>query len=76
MTGLRIEPFSVQVPEATLSDLRERIGKTRWPQPSLEEPWTQGTDLAYLRELLGYWAGGMPPAMAASESMTTAQFGR
>ena len=58
MTTLRIEPFSIQVPEATLSDLRERIGKTRWPQPSLEEPWTQGTDLAYLQELLGYWADG------------------
>jgi pimeloyl-ACP methyl ester carboxylesterase len=56
MTRLRIEPFSIEVPEATLSDLRQRIGQTRWPQPSLEEAWAQGTDLGYLQELLGYWA--------------------
>jgi pimeloyl-ACP methyl ester carboxylesterase len=53
-----IEPFSVQVEEAVLSDLRARIRNTRWPDGAPGSAWEQGTDRAYLRELLDYWAGG------------------
>jgi hypothetical protein len=53
-----VEPFRVDVPEETLSDLRERIRRTRWPPPSPEPGWAQGTELEYLRELLAYWADG------------------
>ena len=55
---MQIEPFTIEVPEPTLSDLRERIRNTRWPPPSPEPGWEQGTELAYLRELLAYWADG------------------
>ncbi len=41
-----------------MSDLGERIRNTRWPPPSPEPGWEQGTELAYLRELLAYWADG------------------
>jgi pimeloyl-ACP methyl ester carboxylesterase len=41
-----------------LDDLRERLGRTRWPPAAPGEPWGQGTDLAYLRELCAYWADG------------------
>jgi pimeloyl-ACP methyl ester carboxylesterase len=52
------EPFSIAIEEGVLSDLRERIHRTRWPAPSAEPPWVQGTDLGYLRDLLAYWADG------------------
>jgi pimeloyl-ACP methyl ester carboxylesterase len=55
---LHVEPFTIEVPERTLSDLRERIRNTRWPPPSPEPGWAQGTELGYLRELLAYWADG------------------
>jgi pimeloyl-ACP methyl ester carboxylesterase len=55
---LNITPFSIQVDEAILTDLRERIRKTRWPDPSPGAPWDQGTDLEYLERLLAYWADG------------------
>jgi pimeloyl-ACP methyl ester carboxylesterase len=51
-------PFTVHVPEQTLFDLRERIRNTRWPEPSPEPGWEQGTELGYLQELLAYWADG------------------
>ena len=54
---LHATPFTIDVPEATLSDLRERIRSTRWPPPSPEPGWAQGTELEYLRGLL-YWADG------------------
>ena len=55
---MHTEPFQVAVPEKTLDDLRERIRNTRWPPASPEPGWAQGTELEYLRELLGYWADG------------------
>lgn len=55
---MRVEPFAVDVPQAVLDDLRDRIRRTRWPDPAPGEPWQQGVDLEYLRDLLAYWADG------------------
>jgi pimeloyl-ACP methyl ester carboxylesterase len=54
---LNITPFSIHIEPEILSDLRERIRKTRWPDQAPSAPWEQGTDLEYLRQLLEYWAG-------------------
>jgi len=54
---LDMTPFSIHIEAAILSDLRERIRKTRWPDQAPGAPWEQGTDLEYLRQLLEYWAG-------------------
>jgi microsomal epoxide hydrolase len=53
-----IQPFTVHVPESVLDDLRERLARTRWPDASPHPPWAQGTDLAYLRDLVEYWRTG------------------
>jgi pimeloyl-ACP methyl ester carboxylesterase len=55
---MRIEPYTIAVPDAVLDDLRDRVQRTRWPEPAPGEPWGQGTDLAYLKGLLAYWADG------------------
>ena len=39
-----------------LDDLRRRIRATRWPGAAPGEPWTQGVDEEFLRDLLRYWA--------------------
>ena len=48
-------PFHVEVPEATLADLRERLARVRWPDQAPGEEWAFGTSLAYMRELVTYW---------------------
>jgi pimeloyl-ACP methyl ester carboxylesterase len=53
---LRITPFSIQIEAEILSDLRQRIRNTRWPDEAPGAAWDQGTDLEYLRQLLTYWA--------------------
>ena len=58
VSPLHVEPFEIEIPERTLSDLRERIRNTRWPPPSPEPGWEQGAELTYLRGLLDYWADG------------------
>lgn len=55
---MRIEPFRIDVADDVLMDLRERIRRTRWPEPAPSDAWEQGTDLVYLRDLLAYWAEG------------------
>ena len=53
--GMPIRPFVVDVPQATLDDLRERLARTRWPDEVEQAGWDYGVPLAYLRELVEYW---------------------
>jgi epoxide hydrolase len=53
-----LAPFALDVPEAELRDLRERLRGTRWPEAETVDDWSQGVPLAYLRELCDYWAEG------------------
>jgi pimeloyl-ACP methyl ester carboxylesterase len=53
---LRVTPFSIHIEEEVLSDLRDRIRRTRWPDRAPGAAWGQGTDLQYLKQLLAYWA--------------------
>ena len=50
-----IEPFQIDVSDAELEDLQRRLENIRWPPDSPGEPWSYGTDRAYLQELLEYW---------------------
>ena len=50
-----VQPFNVQVPEATLEDLRERLARTRWPDDIPGSGWDYGSNLAYIKELVEYW---------------------
>jgi len=51
-----ITAYRVDVPEAALIDLRDRLRRTRWPEAETVEGWTQGVPLAYLQDLCRYWA--------------------
>ena len=53
-TGLR--PFTIDVPEERLADLRRRINATRWPTRELVDDRSQGVQLATTKELARYWA--------------------
>jgi len=53
-----VRAFRIEVPEETLTDLRERIARTRWPDEIAHGGWDYGTKRAYLQELLEYWRNG------------------
>jgi pimeloyl-ACP methyl ester carboxylesterase len=44
------------VDDDVLTDLRERIGRTRWPDHVPGSGWQHGADVEYLRSLLVSWA--------------------
>jgi hypothetical protein len=51
-----IRPFTVDVPDEALDDLRRRIAATRWPSKELVADRSQGVQLATMQELARYWA--------------------
>jgi pimeloyl-ACP methyl ester carboxylesterase len=55
-SNLDIRPFSVDVPESELTELRRRINATRWPERELVTDITQGVQLATMQKLAAYWA--------------------
>ena len=59
--------FTAQTAPEVLADLRARLRATRWPDAPEDAGWSMGTDLAYLRELVDYWADGFDwPAQEAA----------
>ena len=55
---LTFEPAEVHVGQEVLSDLHDRLRRTRF-HPAIADPeWEAGTDPAYLRELVAYWLDG------------------
>src|SRR3954467_8300418 len=51
---LRIRPFTLEVPESALADLRDRLARTRFPDEPPLPVWSTGTSREYLRELAAY----------------------
>jgi pimeloyl-ACP methyl ester carboxylesterase len=51
-----IDPFRVDVPEASIADLRRRITAARRPSRELVADRSQGVQLATIQELSRYWA--------------------
>jgi pimeloyl-ACP methyl ester carboxylesterase len=56
--GTTIRPFSVDVPEDEVADLRRRVAATRWPDRETVADRSQGAQLAKIQELVRYWGTG------------------
>ena len=53
-----IEEFRIDIPQAELDDLRDRLGRTRWPDQLPGVGWDYGIALDDVRELAEYWRTG------------------
>src|ERR1041385_882824 len=51
-----IRPFRFTASEEALTDLRRRLGATRWPDKETVTNATQGVQLATMQKLAQYWA--------------------
>jgi len=51
----QIVPFTIDVPDAELDELRERLRRTRWPEAETVDDWSQGIPLAYVQEVCRSW---------------------
>lgn len=53
-----ISPFRIEIPQADLDDLYDRLRRTRWPDEPAGIDWDYGVPVSYLRELADYWRTG------------------
>jgi pimeloyl-ACP methyl ester carboxylesterase len=51
-----IRPFTIEIPDAEIEDLRARIAATRWPEMETVADGSQGVQLATTQALAAYWA--------------------
>ena len=56
MTAIR--PFTLDVPEATLAEIRARVAAFPWHEMPADGGWDYGANLDYMRELCAYWLEG------------------
>ncbi|MER6815585.1 epoxide hydrolase family protein [Spirillospora sp. NPDC000708] len=54
----KINPFRIDIPQADLDDLHDRLARTRWPDDLPGVGWSYGVPTAYARELAEYWRTG------------------
>ena len=52
----KISPYRIDIPQVALDDLRDRLGRTRWPDELPGVGWDLGVPLDYLKGLAEYWA--------------------
>ena len=50
-----VRPFTIDVEDSVLDDLRQRLAGTRWPDEMPNSGWDYGSNLGYVKELVEYW---------------------
>jgi pimeloyl-ACP methyl ester carboxylesterase len=70
----RISPFHVDIPQADLDDLSDRLARTRWSEQPVESGWDYGVPTGYLRDLVEYWRTSYDWRKAEAELNSFPQF--
>ena len=53
-----IRPFTIDIPQADLDDLTDRLTRTRWAADLPDVGWSRGVPVSYLKGLAEYWRDG------------------
>jgi pimeloyl-ACP methyl ester carboxylesterase len=57
-SNTELKPFRIDIPQAALDDLHDRLDRTIWPDELPGAGWDYGVPLGYVKELAGYWRTG------------------
>lgn len=55
---MSVKPFVVDIPQAAIGDLHQRLDLTRWPEKETVDDWSQGAPLAAVQSLVAHWREG------------------
>jgi microsomal epoxide hydrolase len=57
-----MNPFKIDVPQASLDKIRQRVSDYQWHEmprgADIEGSWAYGANLDFMRELCAYWVDG------------------
>ncbi|MFG1918906.1 epoxide hydrolase family protein [Micromonospora sp. NPDC048898] len=54
-TSTLVRPFTVSISDSEIDDLKQRLARTRWPDPETVGDWSQGVRVENARSLVGHW---------------------
>jgi len=69
-----MRPFRIEIPDAALTELRQKIADTRWPAQYSSGGWERGVPSEYLKGLAEYWSEKYDWRAAESELNRYPQF--
>ncbi len=69
-----VRPFTVSIPDAEIDDLKQRLSRTRWPDPETVGDWSQGVRVENARALVDRWEHGYDWRRPESELNRHPQF--
>src|SRR5262249_28861982 len=72
--GDSIHPFTVNIPQEDITELRRRIAATRWPDRETVNDQSQGIQLAKIKPLVEYWGTGYDWRKAEAKLNALPQF--
>ena len=49
------EPFTINISDTVLDDLKNRLHQVRWPGELADSGWDYGANLSYIQQLVEYW---------------------
>ncbi|MBU2669884.1 epoxide hydrolase [Actinoplanes bogorensis] len=55
MTTAAVRPFTVAIAPSEIDDLKQRLARTRWPDPETVDDWSQGVRVENARALIDHW---------------------
>jgi len=55
---MSIHPYTICISPFVIEDLRERLGRARWPDEITDSGWEYGTNMAWLQDLCLHWGHG------------------
>ncbi len=55
VSSASVRPFSIAITDSEIDDLKERLARTRWPDPETVPDWSQGVRLESAQALVEYW---------------------
>ncbi|NBH03188.1 epoxide hydrolase family protein [Amycolatopsis sp. SID8362] len=50
-----VRPFRVELPDSEIADLKQRLARTRWPDPETVPDWSQGVRVEHAKSLVAHW---------------------
>lgn len=56
--SLAVRPFRIEVADADLNELRDRLDRTRWADDLPGSGWDYGVPAGYVKDLAAYWRTG------------------
>jgi pimeloyl-ACP methyl ester carboxylesterase len=73
-TSTLVRPFTVSISDPQIDDVKQRLARTRWPDPETVGDWSQGVRVENARSLVDYWQRGYDWRRLESELNRFPQF--